>query len=154
MTTDQWDAAALLAVYSAMAIYTLAFIAFAVDIARRSAAKTVVAKALVGAGGDLAARGADVGESLRAMTTYDVRWACDVLRGVHDATDGVDGRVSIEVDARLARQDPGALLLDAVLDLHDTGTDAAAALRHTLRELAVEVGAAIPPGDVPGPATQ
>ncbi|AXH96708.1 transaldolase [Ornithinimicrobium avium] len=52
---------------------------------------------------DLAARGADVGESLRAMTTYDVRWACDVLRGVHDATDGVDGRVSIEVDARLAR---------------------------------------------------
>ena len=36
------------------------------------------------------------------ITTYDVRWACDVLRPVYDATDGVDGRVSIEVDPRLA----------------------------------------------------
>ena len=36
------------------------------------------------------------------MTTYDVRWACDVLRPVYDASDGVDGRVSIEVDPRLA----------------------------------------------------
>lgn len=39
------------------------------------------------------------------------------------------------VDERLARRDPGALLLDAVLDLHDADTDAAAALRETLREL-------------------
>ena len=31
-----------------------------------------------------------------------MRWACDVLRPVYDATNGVDGRVSIEVDARLA----------------------------------------------------
>jgi transaldolase len=51
---------------------------------------------------DLAARGIDVGEALRALTTFDVRWACDVLRPVYDATDGVDGRVSIEVDPRLA----------------------------------------------------
>ncbi len=51
---------------------------------------------------DLALRGVDVGEALRAITTYDVRWACDVLRPVYDATDGVDGRVSIEVDPRLA----------------------------------------------------
>ena len=36
------------------------------------------------------------------ITTFDVRWACDVLRPVYDATDGVDGRVSIEVDPRLA----------------------------------------------------
>ena len=36
------------------------------------------------------------------LTTFDVRWACDVLRPVYDATDGVDGRVSIEVDPRLA----------------------------------------------------
>jgi transaldolase len=36
------------------------------------------------------------------ITTYDVRWACDVLRPVYDRTDGVDGRVSIEVDPRLA----------------------------------------------------
>jgi transaldolase len=51
---------------------------------------------------DLALRGTDVGEAVRAMTTYDVRWACDVLRPVSDRTDGVDGRVSIEVDPRLA----------------------------------------------------
>ena len=31
-----------------------------------------------------------------------MRWACDVLRPAYDATDGVDGRVSIEVDPRLA----------------------------------------------------
>jgi transaldolase len=52
---------------------------------------------------DLAARGVDVGEALRALTTFDVRWACDVLRPVYDQTGGVDGRVSIEVDPRLAR---------------------------------------------------
>ena len=33
---------------------------------------------------------------------YDIRWACDVLRPVFDRTDGKDGRVSIEVDPRLA----------------------------------------------------
>ncbi|MHB1064232.1 MAG: transaldolase [Georgenia sp.] len=52
---------------------------------------------------DLAVRGVDVGEALRALTTFDVRWACDVLRPVYEATDGVDGRVSIEVDPRIAR---------------------------------------------------
>ena len=52
---------------------------------------------------DLAARGVGVDEAARMITTFDVRWACDVLRPVFDATDGVDGRVSIEVDARLAR---------------------------------------------------
>lgn len=51
---------------------------------------------------DLAARGVAVGEALRELTTFDVRWACDVLRPVFEATDGVDGRVSIEVDPRLA----------------------------------------------------
>ncbi len=51
---------------------------------------------------DLSARGVDVGEALRALTTFDVRWACDVLRPIYDTTDGVDGRVSIEVDPRLA----------------------------------------------------
>ena len=50
----------------------------------------------------MSARGAVVGEALRVMTAFDVRWACDVLRPVYDATDGVDGRVSIEVDPRLA----------------------------------------------------
>jgi transaldolase len=51
---------------------------------------------------DLAARGVDTAEALRALTTFDVRWACDVLRDVYDTSDGVDGRVSIEVDPRLA----------------------------------------------------
>ncbi len=51
---------------------------------------------------DLALRGTDVGEAVRALTTYDVRWACDVLTPVYDASDGVDGRVSIEVDPRIA----------------------------------------------------
>jgi transaldolase len=52
---------------------------------------------------DLAVRGVDLGEAVRAMTAYDVRWACDVLAPVHVATGGVDGRVSIEVDPRLSR---------------------------------------------------
>jgi transaldolase len=51
---------------------------------------------------DLALRGVSVEEALRMITTYDIRWACDVLRPVYDASDGVDGRVSIEVDPRLA----------------------------------------------------
>ncbi len=37
------------------------------------------------------------------ITTMDVRWGCDVLRPVYDASGGVDGRVSIEVDPRLAQ---------------------------------------------------
>jgi transaldolase len=52
---------------------------------------------------DLALRGTDVGEAVRMLTTYDVRWACDVMRGAYDRTDGVDGRVSIEVDPRVAQ---------------------------------------------------
>jgi len=52
---------------------------------------------------DLAARGVSVEEASRAITTYDIRWACDVLRPAYDGTDGLDGRVSIEVDPRLAR---------------------------------------------------
>ena len=51
---------------------------------------------------DLALRGTDVGEAVRALTTYDVRWACDVLRPVYDRSGGVDGRVSIEVDPRIS----------------------------------------------------
>jgi transaldolase len=51
---------------------------------------------------DLAARGVDTAEALRALTTFDVRWACDRLRDIYDTTGGQDGRVSIEVDPRLA----------------------------------------------------
>ena len=52
---------------------------------------------------DLAVRKVSVEEASRMITTYDIRWAADVLRPVYDATGGVDGRVSIEVDPRLAR---------------------------------------------------
>ncbi|WSQ13425.1 transaldolase [Streptomyces sp. NBC_01231] len=51
---------------------------------------------------DLAVRGVTVDEAVRMMTTADVRAAADVLRPVYDATGGRDGRVSIEVDPRLA----------------------------------------------------
>jgi transaldolase len=52
---------------------------------------------------DLEVREVGLEEASRAITTYDIRWACDVLRPVYDATEGVDGRVSIEVDPRIAR---------------------------------------------------
>ncbi|MFV0132665.1 transaldolase [Streptomyces sp. HMX87] len=51
---------------------------------------------------DLAVRGVTVEEAVRMMTTADVRAAADVLRPVYEATGGRDGRVSIEVDPRLA----------------------------------------------------
>ncbi|MGB8793983.1 MAG: transaldolase, partial [Mycobacterium sp.] len=51
---------------------------------------------------ELAERGADVDATIRTVTTDDVRNAADVLRPQWEASDGVDGRVSIEVDPRLA----------------------------------------------------
>jgi transaldolase len=51
---------------------------------------------------DLRNRGVSVDEASRAITTYDIRWGCDVLRPAYDATAGQDGRVSLEVDPRLA----------------------------------------------------
>ncbi|OLE24107.1 MAG: transaldolase [Actinobacteria bacterium 13_1_20CM_3_71_11] len=53
---------------------------------------------------DLKLRKIGVDESARMITTYDVRWACDVLRPAYDASHGIDGRVSIEVDPRLAHE--------------------------------------------------
>lgn len=58
---------------------------------------------------ELAAAGASVDEAVARITTDDVREACDVLRPVYDATQGVDGRVSLEVDPRLARDTQGTL---------------------------------------------
>jgi transaldolase len=52
---------------------------------------------------DLALRGTAVGEALRLLTAWDVRAACDILRPVFDRTDARDGRVSIEVDPRMAQ---------------------------------------------------
>jgi transaldolase len=50
----------------------------------------------------LAAEGTTVDDTVFVLTTEDVRDACDIMRPVYDATEGVDGRVSIEVDPRLA----------------------------------------------------
>ncbi len=51
---------------------------------------------------ELAAAGADVDRATLVITTDDVREACKVMRPVFDATDGVDGRVSIEVSPGFA----------------------------------------------------
>jgi transaldolase len=69
---------------------------------------TIFAKALADADAydsqlkDVASRGVSVEETVRLLTAYDVRWACDVMKPAYDASAGVDGRVSIEVDPRLA----------------------------------------------------
>lgn len=62
---------------------------------------------------ELAERGADVDATIRTVTTDDVREACDALRPQWQASDGVDGRVSIEVDPRLAH-DTDRTILQAV----------------------------------------
>jgi transaldolase len=51
-----------------------------------------------------AERGATVDQTVFELTTDDVRNACDILRPCYDATGGVDGRVSIECDPRLAHE--------------------------------------------------
>src|ERR1700749_2337517 len=51
---------------------------------------------------ELTARGRAIDPAVRTATTNDVRAACDVLRPQWAASDGVDGRVSIEVDPSLA----------------------------------------------------
>ncbi len=53
---------------------------------------------------ELASSGADVDDAIRALTTDDVRNACDVMSETYRATNGVDGRVSIEVSPLLAMQ--------------------------------------------------
>ncbi|HET6166311.1 MAG TPA: transaldolase [Marmoricola sp.] len=53
---------------------------------------------------ELVGRGADLDTVIEELTTTDVRDACDVFLDVFEATDGVDGRVSIEVNPGLAHQ--------------------------------------------------
>ena len=69
---------------------------------------TIFAKALSDAADydeqvrELAARGASLDAAVKEITTTDIRNACDLFRDVYQRTGGVDGRVSIEVDPRLA----------------------------------------------------
>src|SRR5215213_5321605 len=50
----------------------------------------------------LASDGADTDRAVRIITTDDVRDACTVMRPAYDASETVDGRVSIEVSPGLA----------------------------------------------------
>ncbi|WP_217239201.1 transaldolase [Streptomyces sp. AC555_RSS877] len=61
---------------------------------------------------DLAVRGVTVDEAVRMLTTADVRAAADILDPVYKTTGGRDGRVSIEVDPRLAH-DTAATIAEA-----------------------------------------
>jgi transaldolase len=58
---------------------------------------------------ELAARAASVDETVREITVTDVQLACDVFSGTWERTGGVDGRVSLEVDPRLARHTDATL---------------------------------------------
>ncbi len=62
---------------------------------------------------ELASRGASVDDAVREITVADVAQACDVFRSTWESTNGVDGRVSLEVDPRLAR-DTDATFAEAV----------------------------------------
>ncbi|MEL5989873.1 transaldolase [Microbacterium phosphatis] len=53
--------------------------------------------------------GASADDAIFAITTADVRDACDIFRPVYDATGGVDGRVSIEVSPDLAHDTEGTI---------------------------------------------
>ncbi|MFN8098252.1 MAG: transaldolase [Dermatophilaceae bacterium] len=58
---------------------------------------------------ELAEAGTSVDDAVFAITTQDVRDACDVFRPIYDATGGKDGRVSIEVDPRLAHEEAATI---------------------------------------------
>jgi len=64
----------------------------------------------------LAAEGRTVDEAVFALTTEDVRDACEIMLPVYRATGGQDGRVSIEVDPRLAHDTPRTV--DQARELH------------------------------------
>jgi transaldolase len=51
---------------------------------------------------ELAAAGADAAKAIFEITTKDVADACDIFAGVYAASNGFDGRVSIEVEPGLA----------------------------------------------------
>lgn len=58
---------------------------------------------------DLASRNVGIDEAIRAITTDDVRAACDILLPTWQDSGGLDGRVSIEVDPRLAHDTQGTI---------------------------------------------
>lgn len=84
---------------------------------------SIFQKAVAGGGAEYADQlaqlrgaGASADEAVRAVTVADVQAACDVFAHVYATSGGVDGRVSIEVDPRLAHDAEGTVS-DAV-ELH------------------------------------
>jgi len=69
---------------------------------------SIFGAAIVGAdeyAGDIASlSGKSVEEVVRTLTTDDVRAACDLFTEIYNQSSGIDGRVSIEVDPRLAHK--------------------------------------------------
>lgn len=57
----------------------------------------------------VAMSGASVDEVVKKLTTDDVRAACDLFAEIFSSSKGFDGRVSIEVDPRLARDTQGTV---------------------------------------------
>lgn len=53
---------------------------------------------------ELSAKGASASQAIFEATTQDVRMACDVFADVYRSTNGVDGRVSIEVEPGIAME--------------------------------------------------
>ncbi len=64
----------------------------------------------------LLARGLSDHQLFETLAIEDIQMACDRLRGLYDATGGLDGRVSIEVNPHLAHDTQGTL--DEALRLH------------------------------------
>jgi transaldolase len=58
---------------------------------------------------ELAAAGKSVTEAVFEITTHDVATASDIFRPVYDASNGFDGRVSIEVEPGLAHDTAGTI---------------------------------------------
>ena len=54
-------------------------------------------------------KNASVDEVVKRLTTDDVRQACDLFTAIYESSQGVDGRVSIEVDPRLAHDTEGTI---------------------------------------------
>ncbi|MCA4131525.1 transaldolase [Arthrobacter sp. M4] len=71
---------------------------------------------------ELAATGASLDETIFEITTTDVADACDLFAPIAAATKGIDGRVSIEVDPRLA-WDTAATIAEAKHLYNKVGKD-------------------------------
>jgi transaldolase len=57
----------------------------------------------------LVAKGADTETAVFEITTDDVRTGCDTFRPIYESSGHLDGRVSIEVDPRMAKDTPATI---------------------------------------------